>query len=269
MTEEPIDVVETLILTLLDADRAKTQENLRFDNGRRGGGPRRMEDQGKFLHFERMYPESMFTYELGEDGPGRLFATNHEYLLYHPKEVYKDQAEICVFIGPENVVKWFGVRKLNRAPKGAVPLGKVDAWYESHTEVFSADLRPIYQKRLLAFDALGREVLVKMRGQIVAHADGFGTLFASIIEDAIRKDVMLASLSDGLEVKFPVPLDSYKELFIIRDGPLTQAQKKRAIVHWVRKHKRVTDTSTTEVKKHTRGVEEFSIGTFKVKLTPN
>lgn len=92
---------------------------------------------------------------------------------------------------------------------------------------------------------------------------------ASIIEDAYRANTMLATVKDDTEIKFPVPLDDYKNVFADRDGPMTGARRK-AIIHWVATHLRHSTRGLEyEVKRHTRGVQEFTIDGLRIRLTPN
>ena len=92
---------------------------------------------------------------------------------------------------------------------------------------------------------------------------------ASMIEDSHRSNTMLAAVKDATEIKFPVPLDDYKDVFADRDGPMNGARRK-AIVHWVARHLRNSIRGKEHsVKRHTRGVQEFTIDGLRIRLTPN
>jgi hypothetical protein len=92
----------------------------------------------------------------------------------------------------------------------------------------------------------------------------------SLKEDAHRTNTMLASFTEHVQIKMPVAIDNYKEIFIGRKAPLTQKGRKKAIIHWVAAHMRDTkNRKCCEVKRHIRGIQEFEIDGMKIKITPN
>jgi hypothetical protein len=186
--------------------------------------------------------------------------------------VFREGAEVVVFNDDGSRFQWSGFRKRKRLPKRVISTGTPDAIYEYHYRCVGADIRPHYQKRLILFDAKGRQMIAWIQGHIVSpdrQASPWPILMASIIEDANRTGTVLASVTDSLEIKFPIPLDAYKELFIVRDAPLTPAGRKKAILHWVSKHLRNTPSKTVAVAGHTRGVDVFDIGGFRISLKHN
>ncbi len=129
-----------------------------------------------------------------------------------------------------------------------------------------------YVKRIAAFDKKGNFVpaMIQGHGVGVPNIEGVSAIIAaSIIEDALRSNAMLASVKDVAEIKFPVPLDDYQEIFSDRDGPFI-GSKKRSIIHWVAKHMRKSRSGNVhDVKKHVRGIDKFEIGGMKISIKAN
>lgn len=264
--EEVTDQLETLILMALDAnhDDALTRTEARGLTE----GYWEVSDQGKLLPFDAMRPASSYTFDMADTS--RIFATTPDYLVTHPSEILGDEAETIMVGG--GLLKWYGYRRLRRPPRGVSYLGKPTHWYEMHGRIVAQTGSGEYIKRLVALDARGNPLLVRMQGHVVAAPPREGEsliLSASLIEDAHRANTMLAAVKDATEIKFPVPLDDYKDVFAERDGPMNGARRK-TIVHWVARHLRhSTRGKEFAVKKHTRGVQEFTIDGLRIRLTPN
>lgn len=264
--EEVTDQLETLILMALDAnhDGAYTHTETRGLTE----GYWEVSDQGKLLPFDAMHPSSSYTLDMTDDT--RIFACTPDCLIEHPADVIGDEAE-TIMVG-DGLLKWYGYRRLRKPPRGVSYLGKPTHWYEMHGRIVAQTGHGEYIKRLVALDALGNPLLVQMQGHIVASPtrEGEGLILsASMIEDAHRANTMLAAVKDATEIKFPVPLNNYKEIFAERDGPMNGARRK-AIVHWVAQHLRhSTHGNEFAVKKHTRGIQEFTIDGLRIRLTPN
>ena len=81
---------------------------------------------------------------------------------------------------------------------------------------------------------------------------------------------MLASVKEEREIKFPIPIADYKEVFLDRNGPFLGSGKKKAIIHWVSSHlrKRKNDDNVL-VRKHIRGVQSFLIDGISIVISPS
>lgn len=273
MKEENIlSEIETLILMLLEAKDSKESKERVVIPKNKDGYVLFGSDQGKLLHLPDMHPSSSFSAQIGEGENERLFSCDYTDLLTHPREIFGEESETVLVDKNTDTVKWTGFRRLRKPPKSVVCLGKADSWYEMHYREYGQFGRSAYQKRLAVYSKEGRPLPSKKYSHWVSYDDpaSSGILHASLIEDAHRSGTMLASVSEAAEIKFPVPIDSYKEIFIIRDAPLTAAGKRKAILHWVSKHLRKTGCGrNSEVKEHTRGVDTFNIAGFNIKLSPN
>lgn len=265
--EDVTDKLETMILMALDANHGQTVPGtLRREKST--GRVQELHDQGELLALDEMRPASAYTFDMADEE--RIFATTTDYLVTHPADVLGDEAEVVMLDG--DMLKWRGYRRLRRAPKGVACLGRATHWYEMHMRFVTGNGAGEYYKRVVPIDRNGKPLLAQVQGHNVCAPNEEGqmlVLCASVIEDAHRANTMLAAVKDATEIKFPVPLDDYKDVFAERDGPMNGARRK-AIVHWVARHLRSsTRGKEFAVKKHTRGVQEFTIDGLRIRLTPN
>ncbi len=266
--ENVTDKLETLILMALDASHEQTTATGITRRVKANGGVQELYDQGDLLAADDMHPASAYTFDMADKE--RIFTTTADYLITHPADVLGDEAEVVMLDG--ETLKWRGYRRLRRAPKGVACLGRATHWYEMHFRFVTGNGAGEYYKRVVPIDRNGKPLLATVQGHSVCNPKlegGMLVLCASVIEDAHRANTMLAAVKDATEIKFPVPIDDYKDVFAERDGPMNGARRK-AIVHWVARHLRhSTRGNEFAVKKHTRGVQEFTIDGLRIRLTPN
>lgn len=264
--DSPLSEIETMIIMSLDANNtiSNSAGSLRDNNG----GVFVISDQGDLLGFDNMLPKSAITYDISDD---RLFTTHPDYLLAHQSEILGDEAEVVMFAG--GIMKWRGFRRLKKAPKGVATIGKVSHWYEMHQRFTGMNGFTQYFKRAIPISASGKILPASIQGQWVCGPKDEGivlNLCCSVIEDSQRSGVMVASVKESTEIKFPVPIADYKDVFIGRDGPLLQSGRRKAIIHWVASHLRSRQKgNTTEVKRHIRGVQSFVIDGLSVVIEPS
>lgn len=270
MTNDVTDKLETMLLMLMDGKHGaiKCNDGTHTEMNKRGIGEMIDYDITERVRCDEMCPNSTFTADLTES---RLLAITPDYLMAHPADIIGDEMEAALFCG--DIIKWQGYRKLKTPPRRVAALGRVAAWYESHYRVILPDGSGTYQKRFVPISRSGHAVIAKMDGLIMCNP-AEATLnmcgACSIAEDSARSNAMLASIADHVEVKFPVPLDAYKEVFALRDAPMTPSGRRKAIVHWVASHlRRSTKGNDHKVERHTRGVDDFTIDGMRVRLTPN
>lgn len=268
-----ISSLETMILMALDANmgEAPAQGVIGRSKKRDGSQSFRKVDAGVMLQFPNMTPVSAYTTEFGDSGEERLYTTDPDFLGAHPADIFGDEAEVSVL--GDDFLRWVGMRRLRKPPRGLIYFGRPSHFYEYHYREVTLGGKQQYVKRVIPFSSTGKPLLARMSGALICNpgVEGdYAVLMASIIEDSCRADTMLAEFCDTAGIKFPVPLDSYKALFIIRDAPLTPAGRKKAILHWVAKHLRTSPKGKeAKVKAHTRGVDTFDLAGIKVTLTPN
>lgn len=249
--EDKIDDIETLILMALETDNINKLFSVHNTEG--------------------MQPNSMYTSDICDKN--RADASSPEDLLYHPSEVLGAESEILLIDG-DKFAGWMGFRQLPKKPKGLTYFGKASHFYEINSRAVFTTGKREGVNTVVALDKVGRVIpstFTLRHGKKSSDPTGTTLLCnaCSVIEDAHRSNAMLATVKEGKEIKFPVPLDDYKEVFSNRDAPLVNGNKK-AIVHWVAKHLRQTPTGkTTTVKKHVRGVKDIVVDGLTINIQPN
>lgn len=263
--EQVTDTLETMILMALDANHEQSDVAKTL---RHSGQMLDIRDQGILLKIGEMRPESAYTFDASDSG--RIYALRSELLMEHPAEVLGDSAEVVIL--NDGILKWLGFRRLRTPPKGACCLGTASHWYEAHMRFVTQSGHGEYIKRAVPLNKAGSPLLAKAGGHVICAPDLEGAnliLCASVIEDAHRANTMFAAVKDATEIKFPVPIDDYKDVFADRDGPMNGARRK-SIIHWVAKHLRNSSQGKVhEVKRHTRGIQEFTCDGLRIRLTPN
>lgn len=228
-------------------------------------------DLGDNLRFGEMVPESMYAFAMHDDAD-RIYATSKDYLVKHPADIIGDRAETaCIYDG---AMKWVGMKRIIGTPKYVYTPCKAVCWYEYHFRMIFRNSKSAYFKRIYAFDDCGNSIPIfeKVANRPISRGapeEGFPILVASIVEDMHRSGTMLAMVRDAREIKFAVPLDDYKGMFIGRDAPMRNGRR-RSIIHWVASHlRKKKDGESSKVKKHVRGVDEIEIDGLKISITPN
>ena len=261
--ETVTDKLETLILMSLYANKPETP-NKYGKPGLTDG----LVDISPKMQIDDMSPRSAYTFDMTDDQ--RIIATSPNFLINHPSEIIGEESELIYFHADR--LQWWGFRQIKRLPRSGACIGKASHFYEVHLRTVTADGNSLYGKRLIALTARGFSLPITFQGHQFGDYKKDGRLLvstASAIEDAHRKNTMLAAVKDTTEIKFPVPLSDYKSVFSDRDGPMNGGRRK-AIVHWVAKHLRHSiQGNEHEVKQHTRGVQEFTIDGLRIRLTPN
>ena len=264
--------LEDAILLALSADRkASINQGRVYRSGKKGGGVNggNVDVGNMCLGFQDMKPTSFFANDITDSE--RLVTDSRDLLLSRPQDIIGEGVEVAICL--EASLRWLGYRKIESKPRAKMPitpLGAVTHWYEYHIREIR-DGFECYGKRIVAFNDSGFTVPVKCGNVFVSsqNESAHAYMACSLIEDAQRLNSLLCSVSDGCEIKFPVPFGDHIELFSIRDAPITDAGKRKAIIHWVRKHLRKTAEGETQVAGHFRGVRSIDIAGMRITLAPN
>lgn len=264
-----IDNVETLLAYLICADaealgiewteRTRTNK-LHYEEM----------DVSSVLKFDPMAPRHTYTVQGVGTGSDRLFCTDSRLLINPAQDTIGAGAEMAV-IRPDCAL-WAGFRPLRKLPRGVWVGARRPSLYEMHVRRIEVDGRSHYLRRIAALDSAGRATPVLFEGssgdsgiadsrQLVACA--------SVIEDAHRAHALTATISEATSIVLPVPIGEHRDLFALRDAPLTAAGRRKAILHWVAKHTRRTTDSKTDVRAHWRGTREMVIDGLTVRLATN
>lgn len=234
----------------------------------RGAGKELQKVSADFLFtFRDMQPKRAFTFDPMDDD--RIYTNHTEGLVRPPDETIGQQAEAVILDG--EVLKWAGFRKASRLPRGLCTLTKCRSLYEIHFRELTAEGCVSYSKSMVGVSMSGRPVQVLVAGGNYVGTKDIELLVsvASVLEDAGRVDTVVAEFSDGVSLLMPVSVDDYLDLFRLRDAPLSPSGRRRALLHWVARHKRRKAGGSSPVGAHLRGIEEFCTDGLTVRLTPN
>lgn len=263
---EAIDATETLLAHLLCAENDDASNNL---TGAKRGVSLEEVDAGSILRFDIMRPKMAHTFDM-MDGD-RLFTMDHNLLITSVPDILGMESEVAIM--KDGYCQWVGYRRLAKAPRNIWVGGKIGAIYEAHWRTVFPDGRSHYFRRCAAVSPKGAALPCLIQGTRNSgsgNVDGNSlVLSASIIEDASRTGCFTASVRDTAGIIFPVPYGAQIELFKLRDGPMTQGGRRKAILHWVAKHIRRRGDAESAVREHIRGVHEFTVDGLNVRLTAN
>jgi hypothetical protein len=258
--DDVLDSVETMLAYLICGESKDISKIINPNPHRNVTGEEF--DIGEILNFEPMLPKQAYT--CVEDD--RLVACDHNLLLNTPQDILGESSEIVLL--SDGMVKWSGYRKLKKRPHNVWVSSPNASLYEWHYREIYLNGMESYGKRIVAFSKHGRPVTALVSGSKGgAGNDSLYAVFAaSVIEDAHRPNVLKATVKDSTSLVFPVPLGEHKEIFALRDAPLTASGRKKAILHWVKKYTRKNVNVVADVKQHWRGVREIEIDNFSIKL---
>lgn len=263
--EQTEDLMEHMLAVALCADAPPTNDN------HQGGGMKLGRWAGGGMctmtaELPTRKPTQAYAHCRSLDGE-RLVTTTHELLLAHPADLIGDGCEVMMLDG--GVAHWRRLEPAKRLPRDLAAVGRVHFWAALHLRGIAANGVQSYHSTLVPFARSGQPLAAQLRGAWVCKPTNLGMdaiVACSLIEDAQRPNAMLASVRDGVELTFPVGEDAYLEAFALRDAPTTAQGRRRALLHWVAKHMRTTRRGLGEVKRHMRGVAEFDIGGYRVRL---
>lgn len=198
----------------------------------------------------------------------RLVSTDYRFLLTHPHNLIGDGFEIMMF--NDSYADWKHISPLMKIPKSLVSAGKCYFWSQLHWRKLFRDGTQAYYCTAIPFSRNGAPLAAYLGGKLICNPLSLGKISVntlSIFEDCMRENATLCSVSEAVELIFPINDDAYHEVFKLRDGPMTDKGKRRALLHLVSNHLRKTSKKKTcEVKRHMRGVAKFNVGGYAVEL---
>lgn len=264
-----LDQTETLLAYLLCADDSSS---VHISPAKKHIKLHQEQDATSLIKFEPLYPSCSYTVQMDEEKENdRIYTADPSLLMNSVQDLIGKHKEVALL--SEGKVQWFAYRKIHKAPKNVFISSPGASLYEFHYREAYSNGKSIYYRRIAAISKTGKPVPTILVGSAGSNSDISGkqvVIAASIVEDAHRSDVFTASIKESTEILLPVPIGEHKELFALRDGPMTNAGKRKAIMHWVAKHMRETSKGNTcVVGKHLRGVNTFDIDGLTVTLTAN
>ena len=263
--EQTEDLIEHMLALALCADAAPTNDNHHLGDITMGSWEARCM-RTMTSELPRRTPTQAYAHCRSLEGE-RMVATTHKLLLAHPAELIGSGVEVMHLA--DACVDWTRLEPMQRLPRNVAAVGRAHYWAAMHMRRIAANGMQCYFSTLVPFSREGAPLAAQWRGAWVCKPTNVGMdaiVTCSMVEDAQRPNAMLASVRDGVELTFPVGEDAYLEAFALRDAPTTALGRRRALLHWVAKHVRTTRRGRGEVKRHMRGVAEFDIGGYRVRL---
>lgn len=269
MNNHVLSATESILTHLICAD-ASGEDNIEIGGKRfaSDGTGQSEQDAGSLLDFEPERPSITYTTQLGDND--RLYTRDSGLLMNSVQDVIGRKSEFAIMT--DDRVKWTCFKRIKKAPRGVWVSSPGATLYECHYREIFANGLSTYFKRVVGVSSRGKPVACIVQGshgEGAKHESGMLIMGASIIEDAHRSGAFLATVSEDASIRFPVPIGEHRDVFALRDAPLTKAGRRKAILHWVSGHMRKTARGESKVKTHLRGVREFTADGLTVRLEPN
>jgi len=262
--QNELDQVQDMLAHFICADSEdKSLEELSKFSIQKNVGVGLEVDAGARFAFKVRRPSVAYTADLSQS---RDFAIDARLLLNTPQDIISNSLEIALV--DVDVIKWSCFVKLHKRPRGIWVANSGASLYEYHSRFITASGKSDYRKRVAAIDKFGNPVKVIIEGtkNQGGTPDGLALVMASsIVEDAHRPNTFKATVRDSVGLIFPVEQGRHLEIFKLRDGPHI-GSRKRPLLHLVASHIRKSANKSFDVKSHLRGVHEFEIDGFNVKL---
>lgn len=192
-----------------------------------------------------------------------------------------DYASIVKFRnGPAQFISVYKIGKLPRGHVSALhgAAYKCTIMYKETADKKSMEVYSIY----LVVSAAGKVMVARdshgYYGADNIAALGYWTFIATVAINAAddarhlwqvrTAEPLIFSNSRGTPLVLGCEVERIKSLFYARETPLTAANRKRPIMHWVEAHeRRMKNGIDIDVRKHLRGIERFEMGSFAFEIT--
>lgn len=282
---EAVDSLETAIIYLLEADTAVTPLDNKWNERPTNDVHVCIDATAYYLEtLKPQYPKCPLVL-LGtihdREATHRLFSTSHNDLLTPAHELIGNRFESAMFnmsFNDEHYVKWHLFKRLNERPKRFITPAPSDRiFYETHYRYVNFHGKSeYYVASIIAYSPSSRRFFPvtkdakdfhQMAKTCKEHDEQFA-LYASIVEDSLCPYFFHVTITSGISIKLYVWADQVKELFKIRDNPLTDTGRRRPIIHWVCEHlrRRPVNPGFAEIPEYLRGINEFDIQGMHIKI---
>jgi hypothetical protein len=201
----------------------------------------------------------------------RLYADSPDLLVKPIHKVIGESSEFVLNNRNDADTIWVRYERVNQAPKRISVHGKFRFGYIIHRKHSYNNNSGFYYKEFIGFDHNGTPLTssAKGSGSLCLTQSNYDTLIGlcSVKEDLYRENAIRTKITHaGKSASFPLPIDFYKNEFLIRKAPLTPTGRRKPILHTVSEHIR---KNKTKVDGFSRGIETFFIDDFKVELELN
>jgi hypothetical protein len=208
----------------------------------------------------------------------RLFSVNPTDLMADPSKQF-ERFEIIQSCDPQDIeaYRWNGMKIRKTRPRAFIRPG-CDVFWDSCQRIVYKSGREDVRTHVFGWNFAKRaaiscpfpehkNVIMQGRERIVERElTQTLTLMASIAEDVkvnwsvtIREETAFTIYSTEQKIK---------ELCDLRDAPMTTSGRRAAICHWVRSHRRKTESKPIEVRKHLRGITQFPLAEMQITVAP-
>lgn len=263
-----VDNLETLLLMSMEPAAYK-ERYFKVGEARPDGKSVDAVDFSSVVRIGERGPSRSYTFDVSGD---RLFTSDIDLLLNHPAEIIGSGVEVILYF--KDALKWCRYEPIQR-PRGFAAFGKVDRWIAVHYRTHTIDGKQDYIKDVMALSKSGKALPTRVDGwnvkcdQSTKEKEQMMVMALSVVEDAHRPGVLLATASAETSIVFPVNYGAHKDFLALRDGPNnTPTGRKNPILHFCKQHIRKTKNGAESViGQQWRGVEEVSIGGMRLSLS--
>lgn len=208
----------------------------------------------------------------------RWLTTDTDVMMLRPEVILNnDILETALFDPNKKELKWTMYKKINLPKRYFHFAGANSIIFEAHYRKIGCNLQDEYIKLMGAYSQktnLVRHVHYDggfLRSRTPKDVEDFQNSFlfaASIYDDAHSIKMWQVEIGYKKSFKIAVYESAAKELFSIREAPLTGNNRKKPLLHWVNKHFRTKPVNEgyVEIPKHLRGITEFDIDEYKIKI---
>ncbi len=275
-----LDPLETVLLYLLDANHGvKSYENFVVNSEINDMSLKLVTNEDYFKGIMKTeYPkEALFIGDFSNSE--RIYTDDEQLMIKPPHELIGARAEIVMYCNGDDQIRWQLWKRLDCRPKGYVPATLGDyIYYERHFRmIYTSSNYYDYSICIYAWSPrYNRFVSVVKSVKDAVHfkkatdecTDSF-KIHASAIDDSLCRYFFHVAIKADITLVFYVDIDAVKELFKLRNNPLTANDRRRPIIHWVCEHlrKKPVNPGFAEIPEHLRGVNEFDFEGLHIKIT--
>jgi hypothetical protein len=205
----------------------------------------------------------------------RLFSCELSDLLAKPSQILGRGVSVAMMDEWSDVFKVMSYKRLPRQPEQVWTMTRttIRDWYLlTYRAIDPASGNAKTVTRWEGFADTGESVPYRVRrwNERIENDPGQTVCVCSVIEDAYRNGAVRLTVEEGpISVTMPVAHGAHLDALSLREAPMGARDRRRAVLHKVREHLRVTSMERTEVKAHTRGVSEVVFGGMRIAIEVN
>ena len=221
---------------------------------------------------EKMSKRIIFSDLRSEFSKNKLFDPSEKNLICDPIYLYSNGYSLCMYNGV--FCKSMFIRKVDKLPKRYVCKGSKDAVFEIHYRYIDGS-KSEYIRGVFGYNghninkAFTDMSSFKQTNYLLNNRydnENF-VLTTSMFDDLADQWITEITLNDQ-SIIIGSNRDGVNKLSKLREEPLTITGRKKAIMHWVAEHTRLTKSGYSDISTHTRGIDSFNIDDFSIRISP-